>query len=290
MLSELQGTIAKLSDATGDSVVGVGQKWGIGSGVVIAKDRVLTNAHNLRGDGVSVTFHDGRVEQANILGADVDSDLAVLEVSTGGSQPMDWSMTEPAMGGSVFAISNPGGRGLRVTWGTISGTERAFRGPRGRKIAGSVEHTAPLLPGSSGGPIVDGDGKVLGLNTHRLGEGFYLAIPASDELREKIESLSKGRTPSRPQLGIGIAPAEVAKGLRRAVGLPDAEGLLVRFVKEGGAADRAGIKEGDLLVTAGETILKSVDDLHEALATGGNLAIKILRGAEERTVDVTPDQ
>lgn len=289
MLNELQGMIARLSNETADSVVGVGQKWGIGSGVVIAKDRVLTNAHNLRGDGVSVTFHDGRVAEANVVGADVDSDLAVLEVSTGESQPMDWSAEVPSIGGSVFAISNPGGRGLRVTWGTISGTERAFRGPRGRKIAGSVEHTAPLLPGSSGGPIVDSEGKVLGLNTHRLGEGFYLAIAASDELRRKIDSLSKGETPSRPQLGVGIAPAEVAKGLRRAVGLPEAEGLLVRFVKEGGPADKAGIKEGDLLVSAGEKDLESVDDLHEAIAKGGKLEIKILRGAEERTAEVTPE-
>ena len=92
----------------------------------------------------------------------------------------------------VFALSNPGGRGLRVTFGFVSGIERTFRGPRGRRITGSLEHTAPLLPGSSGGPVLNAGGQLLGINTNRLGEGFYLAIPADEALRGRVDALARG--------------------------------------------------------------------------------------------------
>src|SRR5919205_4099631 len=121
------------------------------------------------------------------------------------------------VGTAVFALSNPGGRGLRVTFGFVSGVERSFRGPRGRRISGSLEHTAPLLPGSSGGPIVDAEGRLLGVNTNRLGEGFYLAIPADAGLRSRVDALSRGESVARPRLGVALAPAHVARRMRRAV-------------------------------------------------------------------------
>ena len=91
----------------------------------------------------------------------------------------------------MFALANPGGRGLRVTFGFVSGVERTFRGPRGRRITGSLEHTAPLLPGSSGGPVLTAAGQLLGINTNRLGEGFYLAIPADEALRGRVDALAQ---------------------------------------------------------------------------------------------------
>src|SRR5204863_107565 len=128
---------------------------------------------------------------------------------------------------------------LRVTFGSISGIDRTFRGPRGLRITGSLEHTAPLLPGSSGGPVLDVQGQLLGINTNRLGEGFYLAIPADETLRRRVDALARGESARPPQLGITITPGHLARRMRRAVGLPDAEGLLIRDVAEDSPAARA---------------------------------------------------
>ena len=292
-MEELQETIKHLAEQVGPAVVGIGQRWGVGSGIVIGSGQVLTNAHNLRDEETTVSFSDGRIATGEPAGVDVDGDLAVVSVDTGDIKPLEWASNgwTPDIGRFVFAMSNPGGRGLRVTFGTITATERSFRGPRGRRIAGSLEHTAQLLPGSSGGPVIDANGALLGLNTNRLGEGFYLAIPADQALRDRVSALAKGEAPSRPHLGIGIAPSRVAKGLRRAVGLPEAEGLLVRGVEDDSLASKAGLQEGDLIVAASGQEVKSVDDLFDALdrlGTEGTLELKVLRGTEERTVPVRP--
>jgi serine protease Do len=290
VLDEIQATIRQLAETAGPSVVGIGQRWGIGSGVVLAEGQVLTNAHNVRGDQVTVTFADGRTAGGSVAGRDIDGDLAVIAVDTGTTPALPWAAGAAAsIGTPVFGLANPGGRGLRVTFGFVSGVERSFRGPRGRRITGSVEHTAALLPGSSGGPVLDAGGQLLGINTNRLGEGFYLAIPADETLRSKAGALARGESAAQPQLGVALAPAHVAKRLRRAVGLPDAEGLLVRDVAEGSPAARAGLAQGDLIVAAGTGPVRTVDDLFDALgaAHGGALELQILRGAEERTIQVT---
>ena len=288
VLTEVQESIKGVRGKLEQAVVGVGNHRGIGSGVVIADGKILTNAHNLRGDEVAVTFHDGRSESASVVGVDVDGDIAVLSADTKGIAPVEWNGAAAEIGDPVFALSNPGGHGLRVTVGYISGTQRSFRGPRGRRIAGSVEHTAPLLPGSSGGPTVDPEGKLLGINTNRLGEGFYLAIHADQTLRARVDKLSRGETPSRPRLGVGIVPPEVARNLRRSVGLPDADGLLVRVVEDDSAAAAAGIEQGDLITAAGGKALTNADELHDALEQAGTtLELTVLRGTEQRTVTVT---
>jgi serine protease Do len=265
--------------------------------VVLGKDQILTNAHNVRGEEVSVTFPDGHTATGRVLGQDVDGDIAVVGVETGDLRAIEWATDgAPGIGAPVFALSNPGGRGLRVTLGFITGVERSFRGPRGRRITGSIEHDAPLLPGSSGGPLVSRDGRLLGLNTHRLGEGFYLAIPAEETLRARVEALARGETRRRVRLGVGVAPSHVAKGLRRAVGLPEAEGLLVRLVEEDSPASRAGLATGDLITQVAGQPVRGADDLFQALeaAADGVIELVILRGADERTVEVqlgaTPSQ
>lgn len=287
----LQEAVSAVADAVGTRVVGVAGRRSAGSGVVLAPGRILTNAHNLYAEEVTVTFADGRTAGARATGVDTEGDIAVLEVDTGDATPIDWAngTADVGIGAPVFAVANPGGRGLRVTFGLVSGTERSFRGPRGRRIAGSIEHTAPLLPGSSGGPIVDADGKFVGINTHRLGEGFYLAIPADDALRRRVDALAKGDAPKRLRLGIAVAPSYVARRLRRAVGLPEADGVLVRAVEEDSPAAKAGIREGDLIVSAGDRSLQSADDLFAALdaVENGSLALKVLRGAEEQSINVS---
>ena len=175
-----------------------------------------------------------------------------------------------------------------MTFGFVSGIDRAFRGPRGRRITGSVEHTAPLLPGSSGGPVVNAAGQLLGINTNRLGEGFYLAMPADEALRGRIDALGRGEFATPPQLGIAIAPGHVARRMRRAVGLPDLEGLLIREVTEQSPAARAGLAAGDLIVAAGGRPTRTLDDLFDALQAAGDgiIELRLVRGTEERTVQV----
>jgi S1-C subfamily serine protease len=292
VLEDLQQDIRRLADTTGASVVGIGQRWGVGSGVVIGPSRVLTNAHNVRGEQVTVTFADGRTADGRVSGYDIDADLATVDVDTGGAPAIEWAPeangASVGIGTLVFALSNPGGRGLRVTFGFVSGVERSFRGPRGRRITGSVEHTAPLLPGSSGGPVVDAQGRLLGINTNRLGEGFYLAIPGDQALRAQVDALARGEPAAKPRLGVALAPPHVARRLRRAVGLPDADGLLVREVEDGSPAASSGLAQGDLIVAADGRAVTDVDDLFQALdAASDALELRILRGTEERTVRVT---
>jgi serine protease Do len=293
-MTVLEETSAAIGDAAtrlGPAVVGLGRGWGVGSGVVVAAGRVLTNAHNLRHEEVTVTFADGRRETGRVAGTDSDLDVAVIEVDTGDVEPLEWAedASEPAIGRTVLALGNPGGRGLRVTPGFVSSAARSFRGPRGRRISGAIEHTAPLPRGSSGGPLVDPDGRLLGINTLRVDGGLILAIPADGQLRERVEALGRGETPRRVRLGVAIAPPRVARRLRRAVGLPERDGLLVRAVEEGSAAERAGIERGDLLVAAGGHQLDRVDNLYEALdgaRADGKLELAVVRGTEERTVPV----
>jgi serine protease Do len=292
IFDEIQASIAGLAENAGSSVVGIGQRWGAGSGIVLDGGRVLTNAHNIRGSQVTVTFADGRTAEGNVAGHDYDGDLAVIEADTGQAAALPWATAAPAIGMPVFALANPGGRGLRVTFGTVSGIDRSFRGPRGLRITGSLEHTAPLLPGSSGGPVLDAGGRLLGINTNRLGEGFYLAIPADETLRGRVDALARGESAQRPQLGITITPGHVARRLRRAVGLPETDGLLIRDVAEDGPAARAGLAPGDLIVAAAGQPIRSVDDLSGALraASAGTIELNIMRGTDERTIQVTLGQ
>ena len=194
ILEDLQSAVSTVAERAGTGIVGIG-RGNRGSGIVIAEGKVLTNAHNLRGDEVTVTFADGR--------------------RTRGPCPGRWRRRPRRRGRRYRRCDRPrvgrrrvpgprlGGlrgrrqprRGTRVTFGLVSATARSFRGPGGRRISGSIEHTAPLAPGSSGGALLDATGTVVGVNTNRIGEGFYLALPADAALRERIDALGRGESP-----------------------------------------------------------------------------------------------
>ena len=290
-VTSMQDLIENTAREVGPAVVGLGRGWGLGSGVVIAPGRVLTSAHNLRRDEVTVVFADDRREQARLAGTDPDLDLAVLEVETGDTPAVGWEPAgQPAIGTPVVALANPGGRGLRATPGFVSSEGRSFRGPRGRRIRGAIEHTAPLPRGSSGGPLVDAGGRLLGLNALRLDGGLILAVPADAQVKERVLLLASGEAPAHHRLGVAVAPPRAARRMRRAVGLPERDGLLVREVAEDGPADRAGVERGDLIVAAGGTAIDGVEALYTALdgvpAGGGTLDLTLVRGTEERSAEV----
>ncbi|MGH8895998.1 MAG: S1C family serine protease, partial [Egibacteraceae bacterium] len=204
-LTGLGAEVAGIVSRVAGSVVAIGRDQGRGAGVVIAEGRLATNAHNLRGERVTVSFGDGRRETGQVVGVDVDADLAVIAVDTRGVVVPEWGDGELALGTSVFVVTNPPGGGPRVTFGLVSATGQAFRGPQSRRITDAVEHTAPLARGSSGSPLVDAEGRLVGINTHRRGDGFYLAVPATAELRERLGALSRGEAPRRVRLGVAVA-------------------------------------------------------------------------------------
>jgi serine protease Do len=301
LLTSLQQAVAGVAERVGPAVVGLGRGWARGSGVVVAPGRVVTAAHALRGDRVAVAFADGRTAEGRVAGVDADLDIGVIEVDTGDAAPVEWAGAaapgDPpaagaapggvAVGSVIFALANPGGHGLRVTFGMVSATRRSFRGPRGRRIPGSIEHTAPLPRGSSGGPLVDPDGRLLGLNAVRREGGLILAVPADAALRARVDALAAGETSERPRLGVALAHPRAARRLRSAVGLPRREGLLVYAVVEGSPAERAGLQRGDLLVAAGDAPLSSTDDLFDALDRGADpLVLRVVRATDERAVAI----
>lgn len=292
LVAELQETVSGVAKRVGPSVVGLGRGWGVGSGVVIADGQVLTNAHNLRGEEATVTFAGGRRATGEVAGSDRDLDLAVVAVDTGDAPAIEWGGggEHPGIGTAVVALSNPGGRGLRATLGLVSSESRSFRGPRGRRVRGAIEHTAPLPRGSSGGPLVDTGGRLLGLNSLRLEGGLIVAVPATGSVRERAEALARGEAIAPHRLGVAVAPPRVARRLRSAVGLPERPGVLVRAVEEDSAAAAAGIEQGDLLVGAAGRDIDGVDALYAALDTvppaGGGLELTVVRGTEERQVPV----
>lgn len=287
-MESMQATTAEIARGGGYSVVGVGR--GIrGAGVVVGDGLVLTNAHNLRGREVTLTYPDATRATATVAGIDLDGDLAVLRVDTRGAAAPTWG-DAPDLGAPVWSLARTSDAGLRVTSGAVSSTGRGFRGPRGRRIVGAFEHTAPLARGSSGGPVLDEHGCLVGLNTHRVGDGFYLAVIADAGLRRRVDALAAGEAPQRRSLGIAVAPPHVARKLRRSVGLAERDGLLVRDADPDGPAGRAGIESGDLLVRAGGRDLTTVDDLHavlDALGEADTLEVRVVRGETERDVTVT---
>lgn len=299
---ETRDATRRVVEAAAPSVVRIGRHGGRGCGVVVGDGLVLTNAHNLRDRTTQVTFADGHQAQGRAAGVDLDGDLTVLKVDTAGAPALAWAVDHvtpadgvPAggvpvdWGTTVFALGRTGD-GVRVTSGSVSGLDRAFRGPRGRLVSGGVEHTATLGKGGSGSPLLDDHGRLLGITTLRLGDGFAIARPADADLRGRIDALAVGKEPRRPVLGVGIAPAQVARRIRRAAGLPERAGVLVQGIEDGSPAARADLRRGDLLTAAGGTELADADDLFAALSAvpdGGTLTLHVVRLTDE--FDVTVD-
>jgi serine protease Do len=291
VIEDLQATIGQVAGERGPATVGVGRGWRFGSGTVIARDRVLAAAHHVRSEEIAVTFAEDRTETAELVGIDRDLGVALLEVDTGEVEPLAWTPAdaEVGIGTAVLALANPGGRGLRATLGFVAAPARSFRGPRGRQISGALEHTATLPRGSAGGPLLDVEGRLLGINALRLEGGLIVALGPGSGVREAAERLARGEGSGRPFLGVAVAPAHVARRMLRAVGLPERDGLLVRGVEDSSPAARAGLAPGDLIVGAAGEEIDGIDALHRALdvaVANGGLTLTVVRGADERQVQV----
>jgi serine protease Do len=289
--TRLGAAISGAAGRSGRSVIGLGAGWGSGCGIVVREGVAVASARSVRGGDVTVAFADGRREPGEVLGVDEDAGLAAVAVATGDVRPPAWTPDAAAagIGTPVVGLANPGGRGLRATLGYVA-ADQAHAGPRGG--GGGLEHTAPLPRGSAGSALVDLEGRLLGINVARLGEGLCLALAATPALRERIEALARGEVRAARRLAVALAPAAMARRLRRAVGLPEIAGLLVRSVEAGGPAERAGLREGDLIVGAAGRPITRVTELRavlEGTPPDAPLELTIVRGVEERPAVVPPE-
>lgn len=285
MFEGMGNTARTIADSAGASVVRLGGSRGRACAVIVSDRHLVANAHSVDDQTIPIRTSDGRQTEATVIGLDHDGDLAVLEAEEPGPS-IDYSDTEVVLGTPVFAVG-VAGAGPRVTMGLVSAVGGGFRGPRGRRIDGTIEHTAPLAPGSSGSALVDVEGRLLGINTSQLGRGFYVALPADRAFRDRIRQLVAGERIERPRLGIAIAPPWVAHRMRAAVGLPSRDGLLVREVEAETPAAAAGLAVGDLLIEVNDHVLTDPDDLAAVIDAGpASLHVTLLRGETEMTLPV----
>jgi serine protease Do len=263
----------------GRSVVSFGRGARRGCGFVIGQDRVVALSYRLRADTVETVFAGGERREGHVLGGDRSVGVAVLDVSTAEAPEVRWAPAPPTIGSAVFAIGDPG-TGLRVTAGSVSADPLTVRSRDGHALQ-LIEHTAPLPRGSGGGPLVDGTGAVVGMNALRGDGGFLLALPAR-AVQDAVGRVIEGREPVR--LGVALASVTASRRMRRAVGLPDRDGLLVQGVEDGGPADAAGVRQGDLLLSLAGVELKALGDLFVALDRGAGeetVALTVLRATDE---------
>jgi len=303
VLRAISDELAGVADRVSPAVLHVrvlaarGAGGGSGSGVLVSPDGyALTNSHVVRdAAGIEATLSDGRTVIADLAGIDPATDLAVLRVPTPDRLPFvalgDSNGLRP--GHMVAAVGAPFGLSWTVTWGIVSALGRTLRSQvAGRVIEGVIQTDAPLNPGNSGGPLLDAEGRVVGINTAVLAQaqGLCFAVPSNTASFVVSEILGHGHV-RRAALGIGgeevLFPAAVA----RAAGLADPRGVAVRTVAKGSPAALAGVRSGDVVVSFGGRTVATVADLHRLLgsgAIGAEVPLEVLREGRRTGLRVRP--
>lgn len=261
-----------------------GQRVASGSGFLITPDGyALTNSHVVEGhDRLTAITHDGDRLDARVAGNDPATDLAVVRLAANGlpfSQLGDSQALR--VGQLVIAMGSPLGFQSTVSTGVVSAVGRSMRGQSGRLIENIIQHTAPLNPGNSGGPLVDSRARVVGINTAivALAQGLGFAVPANTAKWVVGELLSRGKV-VRPHLGITATVAPIPRRLAVDLDLLSDRAVGVVAVERGGPAAAAGVRPGDLIVAVNGRIVTDVDDLHRLLGAGAMdqpLALSVVR-------------
>jgi putative serine protease PepD len=274
------GAVGRVAAAAGPGVVSVQAGAASGTGFVVgANGTIVTNAHVVAGaETARVRFDDGsRQATAEVLGTDPSSDLAVLRVDpseAGGLTVLRLADSDAvAVGDPVVAIGHPFGLDRTVTAGIVSGIGRQIQAPNGFSIDEVIQTDAPINPGNSGGPLLDARGRVIGVNSqiatagNRGNVGIGFAVP-SNAVRDVLPALQRGERVERPWLGVATSPA-LAGGAR------------VESVEPDSPASRAGLRVGDIVVSAGGREVREPEDLTSALeghSPGDGLELQVRRG------------
>jgi serine protease Do len=268
----------------------------LGSGVLIDADRhVLTNEHVVaRATRVRVSLADGREFDATLIGADANNDIAVLKVET--DQKLPWiapgTSSDLMVGEPVIAIGNPFGLSHTVTTGVLSATERSIRA-EDRVYHGFLQTDASINPGNSGGPLLNAEGKLIGINTavYNRAQGIGFAIPIDTAKRVISELIQHGEV---SPVWIGLEFQDLEPDLKEALGVPAQQrGALVNQVQESSPAARAGVQRGDVLLRIDGQAIESARDFYERLRTmtsGQELALTLLRQGQERGVRLRAEE
>ncbi|HVY85027.1 MAG TPA: trypsin-like peptidase domain-containing protein [Caulobacterales bacterium] len=284
-------TVIQVVETAGPSVIGVRRTSrsrdlydGAGSGVIVSPDGyALTNNHVVKGAGrVEGVLHDGRVVAAEIVGADPDTDLALLRLNGGGHKPAAMGDSDNLRVGELaIAIGNPLGLQATVTAGVVSAVRRTLRGESGRLIEDIIQTDASLNPGNSGGALVDAWGRVIGVNTAIIGgaQGLCFAVPINTAKRVIPELMRDGRV-ARGWFGIAGQTQELSTALVRRLSLKAESGVLAVAVTSGGPAEQAGLRVGDVVLGLDGAPTPSVDAVHKLLTRetiGRRVALDVLR-------------
>lgn len=268
---------------------------GGGSAVLVTHDGfALTNSHVLRGaDAVEVALADGDNIVADIVGDDPITDVAVLRVPVRGESAVAILGDSNALrvGETVIAVGSPLGLAHTVTLGVVSALGRTLPGIGGRPIEGVIQTDTPLNPGNSGGPLINADGAVVGINTAIApGQGLCFAVPSNTAQFVFTEILRHGRV-RRARLGIAAEEILLTRAVVVRHGLEVNKGVAVRSVEPGSPAAVAGLEPGDVIVRVDDCGLASIADLHRNLggtAIGRELQLEVLRGGVLAKLRATP--
>ncbi|MCC7555463.1 MAG: trypsin-like peptidase domain-containing protein [Methanoculleus marisnigri] len=305
LLDAYSRAVVRVVESVGPAVVSVvveknspgrrGEQVGAGSGVVVSPEGyILTNNHVVQGAGrIEVRTADGIALPARLAGADPATDLAVLRADTGDLVYASFGDSgKLAVGQLAIAIGNPLGFNSTVSTGVLSALGRAFRSRDGRLIENIIQHTAPLNPGNSGGPLVDSRGRVMGINTAIIptAQGICFSIPSNTASWVLPQLVADGRV-RRGYLGIAGQSHPLPQHLALALGLAANQAVEVVSVNRASPAGRAGLRAGDLIVAINDTCVTCVDDLHRFLAAwpiAEPATLKIVRDRRRITLPIIP--
>ena len=267
---------------------------GSGSGFVFASDGlVLTNSHVVDGaSAIDVTLPDGRECQADLIGQDRDTDVAVIRITAPELSAVEFGDSRTLRPGQLaIAIGNPYGFQHTVTTGVVSALGRSLRARTGRLIEHVIQTDAALNPGNSGGPLVTSTGAVVGVNTAIIagGQGLSFAVPI-DTVHTILPALLRDGRVRRGYLGVAGQDVPLLRRVSRFHHLAQATGVLVISVEADGPARTALLRDGDIIVSLDAHTVTSLDDLHRLLTEeriGTSVTLGILRGVDRTDLRVT---
>jgi len=295
LLDAYSNAVVSVVDSAGAAVVSVavaGRRKGArrapgggGSGVLFTPDGyILTNAHVVRdAAALRVSMTDGTVHEADIIGVDVPTDLAVIRIDGRHAPYAELGDSSRLRVGQIaIAIGNPLGFASSVSAGVVSALGRSMRAQDGRLMENIIQSDVALNPGNSGGPLVDSRGRVVGINTAMImgAQGLSFSVPSNTAHWVLTQLMTRGRV-ERGYLGFAAENRPIGRRFARGLGIENASGVLLASVVRGGPADRAGLETGDIIVRIEDQLATSIDDVHRILndwPLGRELAITVIRG------------